>query len=95
MRSGTRDSVNGPGGTYIGGFIDDFEYTGAGDMDECNGMTVNDQYGYHVTDSYPWVLGCFFLAPRKHHFAKSRLLLICGAIAAMPQFLTSFMIEGN
>ena len=48
-----------PGGTYDGRFVDDWEWTGAGDLDECNGMTVDAAYGYYVTDTYPWVLRCF------------------------------------
>lgn len=45
---------------YNGQFIGDFEYQlGAGDLDECNGMTVNGQYGYYVTDSYPWIVNCY------------------------------------
>jgi len=57
LKVGDRDG--GPGGAYDGTFIDDYEFTGAGDLDECNGMTVDGQYGYYVTDSYPWVLKCF------------------------------------
>lgn len=56
LRTGTRPS--GPGGTYDGTYVDDYEYTGAGDLDECNGMTVDGQYGYYVTAGYPWVIGC-------------------------------------
>ena len=26
-------------------------------------MVVDGQYGYYVTDEYPWVLGCFSCAP--------------------------------
>lgn len=61
LRSGTRPGpdVNNPGGSYDGRYIDDYEYTGTGDLDECNGMTVNGIYGYYVTDDYPWVLNCF------------------------------------
>lgn len=47
-----------PGGVYDGTYRDDYEYTGAGDLDECNGMTVEGQYGYYVTDTYPWVIAC-------------------------------------
>lgn len=56
LRQGTRPS--GPGGTYDGTYVDDYEFTGTGDLDECNGMTVGGQYGYYVTASYPWILGC-------------------------------------
>jgi len=45
---------------YDGQFRGDWEYSaGLGDLDECNGMTVNGQYGYYVTDAFPWVINCF------------------------------------
>jgi hypothetical protein len=56
LRTGTRSS--GPGGTYDGTYVDDYVFTGAGDLDQCNGMTIGGQYGYYVTSSYPWILGC-------------------------------------
>ena len=58
--AGTRPSTaTDPGGTYDGTYIDDYEYqAGSGDLDACNGMTVNGQYAYYVTDAYPWVLNC-------------------------------------
>lgn len=61
LKSGSRPSdADNPGGTYDGTYRDDYEYTpGAGDLDECNGMTVDGVYGYFVTDDYPYVLGCF------------------------------------
>ena len=59
LRAGNRPtSATDPGGAYDGTYIDDFEFAGTDDLDECNGMTVGGQYGYYVTDSYPWVLGC-------------------------------------
>ncbi|MEM6957575.1 MAG: YHYH protein [Myxococcota bacterium] len=57
LRTGERDG--GPGGTFDGTFVDDYEFTDAGDLDECNGMTVDGQYGYYLTRAYPWVVGCF------------------------------------
>ena len=62
LKSGTRSAVGGtdPGGTYDGTFVDDYEYAaGSGDLDDCNGMSIGGAYGYYVTDTYPWVLGCF------------------------------------
>lgn len=59
---GERTDTN-PGGTPTGEYNDDWEFTNAGDLDECNGMTVNGQYGYYVTDSYPWVMKCFSGTP--------------------------------
>jgi hypothetical protein len=44
---------------YDGQFRGDWEYQeGSGDLDECNGMTFEGTYGYYLTDSYPWVMGC-------------------------------------
>jgi hypothetical protein len=45
---------------YDGQFTGDFEYVAdSGDLDECNGMTIDGQYGYYITDSYPWILACY------------------------------------
>lgn len=65
LRAGSRPSgTSEPGGTYDGQFIDDYEFvSGAGDLDACNGMTVNGQYAYYVTDGYPYILGCFSGTP--------------------------------
>jgi hypothetical protein len=62
---------NGPGGTPDGTYINDYEFTGAGDLDKCNGMTVDGQYGYYVTKSYPWVLNCLVGEPDRS-FEKRR-----------------------
>jgi len=63
LKAGERVSQEGegafPGGSYDGTFRDDYVYTDAGDLDECNGMTRDGSYGYYVTDSFPWVLGCY------------------------------------
>lgn len=61
LKSGNRPTGSGdPGGTYDGAFRDDYEYVeGLGDLDECNGMKLNDVYGYYITDTYPYVLACF------------------------------------
>jgi len=62
-----RESMSGegafPGGSYDGTFRNDYEYTASGDLDECNGMEKDGVYGYYVTNSYPWVLGCFVGSP--------------------------------
>ncbi|WP_268967930.1 YHYH protein [Veronia nyctiphanis] len=45
---------------YDGQFRGDWQFVeGSGSLDICNGMTVNGQYGYYVTDSFPWVMGCY------------------------------------
>jgi hypothetical protein len=63
--SGSRPSgSDDPGGTYDGTYRDDYEYVqGVGDLDECNGMTVDGVYGYYVSDSYPYILACFKGSP--------------------------------
>lgn len=65
LKSGSRGvrSDTNPGGDYTGRYNDDWEFTDAGDLDECNGMTVAGQYGYYVTDSYPWVIKCLMGTP--------------------------------
>ena len=63
LKEGERESIEGegafPGGSYDGTFRDDYEFTGEGDLDACNGMERDGVYGYYVTNSYPWVLSCF------------------------------------
>jgi len=66
--SGYETPVAGTGvvasSNYDGQFIGDWEYvSGSGDLDECNGMTVDGQYAYYVSDSYPWVMGCYSGTP--------------------------------
>ena len=63
LKTGARTNISGeaafPAGNWDGTFRDDYEYTAAGDLDECNGMTVDGQYGYYVTNAFPWVMNCF------------------------------------
>ncbi len=55
LKKGTRPS--GPGGTYDGTFVADFEYVaGAGDLDECNGR-------FGVTPEFPEGTYHYFLTP--------------------------------
>ncbi|QPM89167.1 YHYH protein [Pseudooceanicola algae] len=62
LKSGTRP--DGPGGSYDGTYVDDWEYVaGSGDLDICNGMVQDGVYGYVVTEAYPHVLGCFTGTP--------------------------------
>ena len=71
LKDGLRgeESDTNPGGTYDGLYRADWEWTDAGDLDECNGMTYNDQYGYFVTDQFPYILNCFKGSPHAS-FAK-------------------------
>ena len=61
LKVGNRPSDNGqPGGVYDGSYRDDYEFVaGSGDLDQCNGMTVNGSYGYYVTAGFPYVMACF------------------------------------
>ena len=64
LKTGSRPTgVDSPGGIYDGTYVDDYEFTGAGDLDACNGMTVDGQYGYYVTDVYPWIIACISGTP--------------------------------
>ncbi|GLX78682.1 hypothetical protein tinsulaeT_20220 [Thalassotalea insulae] len=71
LKAGVRQLVNGyttpqagmgdvASNNYDGQFRGDYDYqAGSGDLDQCNGMTINGQYGYYITNSYPWVVGCY------------------------------------
>lgn len=59
LKLAARDSTTGPGGMPDGVYNADWEWTDAGDLDECNGMTVAGQYGYYVTEAYPHTMRCF------------------------------------
>ena len=65
LKSGARPTGTGdPGGSYDGTFRDDYEYIdGLGDLDQCNGMSVNGSYRYHITADYPYVLACYTGTP--------------------------------
>jgi hypothetical protein len=67
IKTGTRGerSNTNPGGEHTGIYNQDWEWTDAGDLDECNGMTIDGQYGYYVTDTYPWVMGCIMGTPHE------------------------------
>ncbi|MGY5353837.1 YHYH protein [Wenyingzhuangia sp. IMCC45467] len=44
---------------HNGTYTSDFEYIdGSGDLDECNGIEINGQYMYFVTDEFPYVSRC-------------------------------------
>ncbi|MEM1377506.1 MAG: YHYH protein [Pseudomonadota bacterium] len=58
LKTGTRP--NGPGGAYDGTYIEDYEFTGGGNLDACNGGTMNGQYTYFVTNTYPFYPRCLW-----------------------------------
>jgi hypothetical protein len=64
LKKGKRPA--GPGGTYDGTFIQDWEYVaGAGDLDECNGRTgvtpayPQGTYYYVLTEKFPFIPRAF------------------------------------
>lgn len=61
LKSGNRPTdSSSPGGNYDGTYRDDYEYAvGQGDLDECNGMSVDGVYGYYISDGFPYILTCF------------------------------------
>lgn len=57
---------------YNGTYIQDYVYdpvASHGDLDECNGMTVEGHYAYYVTGEYPHIMPCFKGTPDSS-FAK-------------------------
>ncbi|MGJ8593431.1 MAG: YHYH protein [Aquaticitalea sp.] len=47
------------GGHHDGTFTSDFEYvSGSGDLDECNGITIDGNYMYLVTAEFPYISRC-------------------------------------
>ena len=47
------------GGHHDGTYGSDFEFVeGSGDLDECNGITIDEKYMYLVTNEFPYVSRC-------------------------------------
>ena len=47
------------GGHHDGTYTSDFEYVaGSGDLDECNGITIDGEYKYLVTAEFPYISRC-------------------------------------
>ena len=57
LRTGKRES--GPGGNFDGTYTADYEFTkGVGKLDSCNGATMNGEYVYVLTETFPYVPRC-------------------------------------
>lgn len=51
--------VRSDGTTPDGTYTQDFEFTDAGNLDECNGAWIDDDtYAYFVTDEFPYIQRC-------------------------------------
>ncbi len=48
-------------GLEMGRYEQDWFYVGTGNLDECNGaFDINGDYGYYITDKYPFTPPCTF-----------------------------------
>ena len=55
------------GGHHDGTFNSDFEFiAGSGDLDECNGITIDGQYMYLVTIDFPYIGRCLMGEFKSH-----------------------------
>jgi hypothetical protein len=65
LKEGARPAGDeNPPGDHDGTYYDDYDFTGsAGDLDACNGMDVDGQYGYYVTDAFPYLMFCLSGTP--------------------------------
>ncbi|MEM6811843.1 MAG: YHYH protein [Pseudomonadota bacterium] len=62
LKSGQRPS--GPGGQYDGTFSSDYEYVASlSVLDECNGATLDGQYVYFATETFPFLPRCLYGDP--------------------------------
>ncbi len=58
IKQGNRPS-DGPKGRYNGLYAMDFEYIQShGALDECNGVLINGEYAYILTEDFPYVPRC-------------------------------------
>jgi hypothetical protein len=94
LKSGERPSDDSsPGGSYDGTYIQDYEFTDAGTLDECNGMTVDGQYGYYVTSSYPNVMACYTGTPSLSFFKFWDIAWwIIGGLATVLALITALVV---
>ena len=52
---------SGPGGAHDGTYVEDWDYIqGSGNLDRCNGATIDGRYVYFATDSYPYFPRCLY-----------------------------------
>jgi hypothetical protein len=94
LKTGERPTTDSsPGGTYDGTYIQDYEFTDAGTLDTCNGMTVNGQYGYYVTSGYPYVMGCYTGTPDLSFFKFVDIARwVIGGLVGLVVLLTALVI---
>ena len=67
LNIGSPEYINNPDefesdfGLEMGRYEEDWYFAGTGNLDECNGTyDVNGDYGYYITDKYPFTPPCTF-----------------------------------
>ena len=71
LKRGTRPS--GPGGSYDGSFVEDWEYiANSGTLDECNGGYLDGRFVYFATETYPFFPRCMWGKSSKDFHQKGR-----------------------
>ncbi len=86
IKSGSRPTADSsPGGSYDGSYIQDYEFTNAGNLDKCNGRTVDGEYGYYVTETYPYIMGCYTGTPDYSFFKFQDVVVwvVAGLVAIL------------
>jgi hypothetical protein len=86
IKLGSRPTADSsPGGSYDGSYIQDYEFTNAGNLDKCNGRTVNGEYGYYVTETYPYTMGCYTGTPDYSFFKFQDVVVwvVAGLVAIL------------
>jgi hypothetical protein len=69
LKSGVRPTA--PGGKYDGTYLQDWVFqSGAGNLDECNGINVDGRYIYFATDSFPYFGRCHMGTPSKDFISR-------------------------
>lgn len=70
LREGDRKTA--PGGVHDGTYTQDFIFDeGLGNLDECNGTQINNDYAYVLTTSFPYIPRCWKGTPDES-FARRR-----------------------
>ena len=55
------DDFDSDFGLEMGRYEEDWYFAGTGNLDECNGTyDLNGDYGYYITDKYPFTPPCTF-----------------------------------
>jgi hypothetical protein len=78
LKSGRRPANTGnkggePNGYHDGTYTEDYEFISKkGTLDECNGAIIEGDYGYVVTDSFPYIPRCWKGTPDQSFKSRAR-----------------------